>query len=348
MSKYLKKLNIEENDLTKPIKRPKVFSKFKNNVPHHSGLNEMSDILILPKTKNKNIALLVVVDLWGGVDFQPIQNKTANTILEAYKQILKRKFIKLPEYTMQTDNGGEFQGNYDAYLYNNNIYHKVSKPYRHSQNSPVENMNKLLGHILNAYMNQEEEKTGKKFVDWDDENLLKDIRNLLNTERKKVFKDINPRSQIYPKLNMNLKPKFNKGDIVLIKSEIPLDSFGNKQADISKWREGDYRFNRFEKREIDNIIRDPDVEFRYTIKDDKKPVSYADYELLKVEGNATFIVDRILNIKQFNKITKYLIKWKGYKIADATWETKEDLVKDVGLEHLIKLINNYKKRTKTK
>jgi len=61
MNKILKDLNIDET-YTKPIKRPKHFTKVKHNIPLISDYNFMSDLIHLPNSKGFKY-LLVVVDL---------------------------------------------------------------------------------------------------------------------------------------------------------------------------------------------------------------------------------------------------------------------------------------------
>jgi diketogulonate reductase-like aldo/keto reductase len=65
-------------------------------------------------------------------------------------------------------------------------------------------------------------------------------------------------------------------------------------------------------------------------------VSYTEQELMLAdkEKESKYIIEKILKKKQVKKINYYLIKWKNYKIKDATWEKEDKLIED-GLQKMI-------------
>ena len=139
----------------------------------------MADILYLPEDKTKNKYFLVITDVVShSCDFEPVNNLQSKTILNAMKTIFKRDYLKEPYSSIRTDNGNEFKGVFHKYLYDKNIFHSVSSPYRHTQLSAIENLNKTLGRIINGYMNTQEIKTGQVFKDWVD--ILPILRDELN------------------------------------------------------------------------------------------------------------------------------------------------------------------------
>lgn len=252
--------------------------------------------------------------------------------------MIKRKYIKDPFYSIQTDAAGEFKGDFNTYFFDKNVFHRTALPNRHKQQSAVENLNKELGRLLNGYLNSKEEETGEVYREWDD--VLGTIRKQLNTIRKKPEED--PRTQELKPINPTIKPKFSVGDIVLVKSEVPLSMLGHKQP-TNNFRMGDVRWNTAPK-EVKQVFHDPDVGFRYYIET-LPNVSYTGSELkLTKEKEAKYEVRAIIGKKTVKKQVYYLVWWKGYLKADATWEPKSQLEDDL----LKGMIDDYEKSAKKK
>lgn len=179
----IKKLEIDET-FTTPVKKPKRFTKVKDQIPLVSDYNFMADLLFLPHTEKGFKYLLVVVDLaTDEFDIEPLKDKNPESVLKAMKAMFKRPYIKKPEYSIKTDSGSEFKGVFQKYLFDNSIYHSVALPNRHTQLANVELLNRTLGRLLNGYMNSVEEKTGKEYKEWTEALPL--IRDELNALRKK-------------------------------------------------------------------------------------------------------------------------------------------------------------------
>jgi hypothetical protein len=340
MKKLIKDLNLDET-FNKQIKKETKITHLDDNIPHKASYNFMMDILILPKTKQGYNMLLVCVDMWSkAFDIEPLKNKDAKTVLNAFKEMLKRPYIKFSNksYSMVVDNDGAFKGEFQNYLYNQNVYKKTSEPYRHKTMGLVEAYNKQIGRILNLYMNQKEEKTGKNYNEWTD--IIDYVRTEYNKE--KYREDGNPKKDIYKTYDLLSKPKFQEHDIVYVKSEVPLNALGHKQEDLTRFRVGDYRFVKIPKKIVKVIPFNGDVKFRYIVEG-KPHVSYTEDELIKVkdEKETKYTVERIISKKKINKKTYYLVKWKGYKIDEATYESEEKLIED-GLEDMINEFNKSK------
>ena len=339
MQNILNKYNINEK-YTK-YKQSKTFTKIHDNIPHNKNLNFMIDLIHMPTTSNDYKYLVVCVDLFTKqFDIEPLKNKESLTVLNAFKKMINRKYIKLPYYSIQSDNGGEFKNEFNDFLTKNNIYHKITMPYRHQQNSMVESLNGQLLRLFNGYMNTKEIELGKPYNNWDD--IINNVRIDLNKFRE--FKPIdNQFTQKFPELafdNYKIKPKYNIDDIVYYKSEIPLNALGNPQ-NTKNFRVGDYRYNIKEPRKITNIYYgDKNVPFRYQLENIKN-VSYPENEILpaKTEKESKYIVEKIVDKKKVNNNTFYLIKWKNYTKDFNTWEQKSRLIED----GLINLINDYEK-----
>ena len=146
-------------------------------------------------------------------------------------------------------------------------------PNRHNQLANVENLNKLLGKLLNGYMNSKEIETGRVYKQWTD--VVDIIRSDLNEIRERP--DGDPQYSIF-KEPTEAMPKFKVGDIVFVKSDRPLNALGQFQPTMA-FRQGDYRYNIKDAKKIKAILHYP-KNIRY-ILDGKPKVSYAESELIK-------------------------------------------------------------------
>jgi hypothetical protein len=343
MDAILEKLGIDET-YTKPVKKPKTFTSVYDNVPHVEHYNYMMDLLMLPETKEGFKYLLVCVDLGDSeFDIEPIKNKEPKTILNAFKAMFKRPYIKKPYASVQTDLGSEFKGVFHKYLYDESVLHKTAVPNRHSQMSTVENLNKNIGRFLNGYMNTKEQQTGQQYKEWTD--VLHTVRDLYNEHKKK--KTENAHTQKYQQsVNFTAlsktEPRFSIGDVVYYVSNTPLDALGKKQP-TNAFRTGDRRWN-INTRKITSIVYPMGkVPYRYMLEG-LDNVSFTDNELMLSENNqSTYDVKDILDKRKTKGRIEYLVYWKGYKKSDATWVSRQSLIED-GLTEYIKQYEKNKKK----
>jgi hypothetical protein len=327
IKKLIDDLGINE-EFTKSVKKPTKFTHVKDNVPLKEDMNFMADLLFLPTTEEGYKYCLVVVDLASNeFDIEPLRTKEPKEVLQALKTMFKRNYIHKPEYTIQTDNGNEFKGVFDKWLYDESILHKTTVPDRHSQNSNVESLNKQLGRLFNGYMNKIEEKTGKRFNEWT--NIVETVREELNKIRKQKL----PKDWVdydYADPTFDTKPKYKVGDIVYRQLEAPKDALGHDQP-TKNFRMGDYRWDIKQPRKIVQVIPYAgDVPWRYLLEG-LNNVSFTKDQLKLAPENekeSKFIVERILQKKTVKKKDFYLIKWKKQKVSEAGWESKEKLIED--------------------
>ena len=213
----------------------------------------------------------------------------------------------------------------------NAINHKTTFPYRHKQIANVESLNKQLGRLFNGFMNAKEKKTGKRFNEWTE--ALPIVREELNKIRIKqlpenIF-DIEP-----PDFDLSANPKYKVGDIVYYKLDYPQDALGNKQP-TANFRTGDHRFSSTPKKIIKLLMLPKSPTFRYMLEGIKQ-ASYSEDELMKAKNETAtkFEVKKVIGKKKVKNNIYYLIWWKGYKKALATWESKKELLED-GLQEEI-------------
>jgi len=270
MDKLLKKLNINE-EFTKEIRGIK-FDKVKQNVYPKSGYNFMCDLLHLPSTRYRYRYLFVIVDLHSNnFDIEPIRHKTPEDVLKAMKKIMTREYIPEIKASIRTDSGTEFKGIYHKWLYDHDIFHRVAEPNRHQQVANAENLNKMLGRLLNGYLNSKELETGRVYKQWTD--VIDIIRTDLNEIRHR--EDGDPQNDLITPPT-DAKPKFKINDIVYFKSEKPRNALGQVQP-TNNFRVGDFRYDITNPKKIKQIVYYP-KNIRY-ILDGKNNVSYTAPEL---------------------------------------------------------------------
>ena len=278
----LKKLNIDEK-FTKPIKKEKEFNHVKDTVALIVGNNQQMDILYLPTTRFGYKYLLTCIDLANNAcDFEPMKMKTPLSVLNAYREMNGREYIRLAKVTVTTDSGTEFKGVFQEYLNKHNVFHRVTLPDRHRQTANVENLNKRLGRFINGYLNQIEVKKQVTAKNW--LPILNTIREEFNKVNIiKVPKNLN--TYVYPSVDgVNekgdfVKPKFKINDLVYYKSEVPLDALGNKQP-TKNFRVGDRRYNLHPKKIVKVLNYPAPTYYRY-ILENLPNVSYVKQELMK-------------------------------------------------------------------
>jgi hypothetical protein len=321
---------------TGATRKEKVFTKISDVAPDIKNYNFMMDLLVMPITKKKNRYILVVVDLASHeFDIEPLKTKTPTEVLSAFKKMVKRKILSIPESSISTDSGTEFKGVFDKFLKENKVFHKKTVPGRHSQNSMVESLNRVIARILNGYMNKKEEETGEPYNEWDDK--IDFVRTKLNTYRERELPKKDEIHEIPPQsfLDAPKTSKFKEGDMVYFKLDRPQNALGNLQ-NTEKFREGDLRWDKFPKKIVRVLRFAGAVPFRYLLEG-MENVSYTEKQLKKAKGkqntNQTlFEVKRIIGRKKVGKGKNiqynYKVWFKGYKKADATFINEKSLRED--------------------
>ena len=340
ISKIFEKLGVDESDSA--VKKMKsVFTKVKDVVFPKGGYNFMADLLELPKTKAGYRYLLVVVDLWSDeFDIEPLKTTQAKEVLEAYKTMVKRGYIDKAQASISVDGGSEFKGVFQKWLYDNNIYRKVSMKNRKTQNANVESLNRTLGRIINGYMNQVEKDTNEEFKEWNNKGTLDIIRKELNEARRRKDGKIE-----YKQIGYD-EPKFKVGDLVQYYLNTPQNIRGEEVR--GKFREGDRRWS-LTPRKIVKIIRVAGPITNRYILNYIPNVSYTEDQLrLSKDEEETFEIKKIIDKnKDEDGNTIYKVWYKGYLKKDAYWIPEDELRRlgaDFSIEEYEKSVKKKKRR----
>jgi len=343
MDQLLEELNIT-TDMPKTLKASKKvkYDTVKDNTTPVADYHFMADLLMMPEDKKGYRYALVVVDLWSqDFDIEALKTKTSAEVLLAYKKMIKRKYIKLPEGSIQTDGGSEFSSVFSTFLTDNEVMQKRTFPDRHKQNSVVERLNRELGKVFNLYMNSMQKKTKKVYREWTD--IIDKVRTKYNDIKpKRKDKDPYAFDELKEEVPINWNSKFKKGDIVYVKYEVPHDNLGHKLGG-DKFREGDMKFDLKNPKRILKLVHYKN-NTRYLVNGHKN-VSYTEDELILAEDEEEekYEIKKIIGEKTEKRIKYYLIWWQGYKKSEATWEPQQDII-DAGIDKVEDIVKQRKKK----
>ena len=334
----IKKLGIDDT-YTKPFSIKIKYERVKDLMPPKQDLNFQADLLFLPTTNKGYKYLLTMVDLWSDeIDAEPLKTKKPTEVLKAMKTIFKRGILKKPEASIRTDSGTEFLGDVKKYMHDQSIYHSITQPGRHRQTGNIENVNKILGQFLMTYLHNKELKDNEEYNEWTD--ILKTLITELNKIRKRPDGDLYSH-EATKTLNMNIvsqPPKYNVGDLVYRKLDIPKNAMNKEQLNDARFRSGDLRWDIHEPRKIVKILYYP-KNIRYMIKGFPN-VSYTAEELKPAnDENEKFAVRKIIDKKKVKGRIYYLVWFKKELKKDAVWISRKDLIEDGVKES----INEYEK-----
>jgi Tfp pilus assembly protein PilX len=210
-----------------------------------------------------------------------MENKDSATALKALKKMFTRPYLNEPHASITTDQGTEFSGVFNDYLYDQSIFHKVTRVGRHQQLGNIDSLIKQLGRLFNGLMNKQEMKTGKVSKAWI--KYIPVVRDGLNKARLKKLPDDYNDDYEYPPLtlptdkkNNIIKNKYKIGDLVHVGLDRPENALGKKQT--GKFRTGDNRFDP-KPREITKVLYyNGKNTYRYLVKGVKN-ASYAESDI---------------------------------------------------------------------
>ena len=322
--------------------------RLKKDIPASFEVSEpdqehMMDILFLPRDNGYRYAL-VITDV-GNKEFdaEPLKSKSADEVLKAIKKIYRRRFLRPPKYQIDTDDGAEFKGPVHRYFVDTlKVTHRTALPNRHSQQGPVESLNRTLGSVLNKNMAIQEMKTGEDNTSW--VRPLKRIIPTLNRKRRKRMDD----PYAFPKIK-DVPPSM-RSDALPIGTRVrrlldgPEDAQGRRLH--GNFREGDRRFEQLI-REIEKVYIHPNQPIRYKLSGMGNNVSFTRNQLKLVPAaerpalpEGTYEVEKLLKKRTHKGKVQYLVKWKGYPTDQSTWEYYQNLKQDLGTNILNRLIRN--------
>ena len=309
-------------------KIPKKVKKYASHQSYQDNACVQADLLYLPHDRGFKYLLTCIDTYDNDLDFEPLKARSQNDVLNGFKKIFKRKYLKIP-YFLQTDKGSEFGSKITSWFKNRKTYHRISRVGRHNQQAPIEHLNKNIGQILNGIMMNEEITTGNKCNSW--VKYIDKLRIVLNKEMHKREPDVFKLSSPYTNC-----PLFKIGSKVRVKMEQPADYLTGKRLH-GKFRVGDLRFE-IQPRKITNMFIKPGAPVMYAVDGYSNAFYPEELQQLdepeEIEANK-YVVEKIVGKRKKRGRIEYLIKWLNYDKSKNTWETRKSLVED-GLIQMIK------------
>ena len=145
------------------------------------------------------------------------------------------------------------------------------------------------------------------------------------------------------------KNKFELGDIVFRRSEIPLSALGHKQS-TTKFRTGDYTVETVPRKIEQIFYYSGSVPYRYMISGVPN-VAYPESDLVSApveEKEEKYVINKIIDKRIHNKKVEYLVWWKKYLKKNSTWQDEKQLIEDGAQEYIDDFIETEKKNRKAK
>jgi hypothetical protein len=346
-SNIKKKKDLEDEVLYKLFKVPSSEKNEPKTVASPENMIHQADILYLPDDDGKMYALVVTDTGTRLTDAEPLTDKSASSVLEAFKKIYKRGILKNPSKLLQVDAGTEFKGVVKKYFTDMGVNVRVAKAGRHRQQASVEAKNHILGKALLMRQTAQELNTGEVSREWV-EFLPKVLKAMNKRLKRKVDMSEPPKDERCSGDECRLLAVGTKVRVIL---DEPRDVATGKKLH-GKFRAGDVRWS-LNPTEITRIIIAPDQPPMYAVKEPQY-VNYTKQQLQVVSDNENmppastqrkFIVESILDKRKEKGRIQYLVKWKGYHDSHNSWESRVKLIEDV--PEVIRLYeNNTKEKAK--
>ena len=364
MIKNKKNVYYVDQLLKKPVKDKKSKSTYPTTLYKKDFIHQI-DLLFLPYNEdNKERYALVVIDMSTRlIDAEPMKNKDSKSVVEAIKKIYKRNILNMPSQ-IDSDSGSEFKGDFEVYLKQNNIKHKIALPNRHSQVGLAENANKRIAKPLFKRMLEEEILTNHSSVIWKTELLdVVDDINKLTIKRNKIKSD-KERKKVKPDILDEFKCNGDACDLIPENTNVrylldaPIDYITKKRIG-SKFRETDLRWNPEESKVTRILLKpnqpplyiidnNPNVAYRkdqlqiikpHEIMPDKKTIR----PLTTKQNKNVYIINKLIQKRKNKGKIEYLVDWKGFDESDQTWEPRTQLIED-GMIDMIKAFETEKQK----
>ena len=140
MNRILKDLKIVSNNedgnmiqnLYKLPNEPK-HRQARVNVPKPKYVYQ-ADLLYLPEDDGYKYALVVVDCATHAMDAVPLRDKSNDTVLKAFQRVFTGKYLAIPKFSVEVDDGKEFKGSVAKYFHDKGVilranhFDTVNKP----------------------------------------------------------------------------------------------------------------------------------------------------------------------------------------------------------------------------
>mmetsp|Transcript_7123 Transcript_7123/g.7469 ORF Transcript_7123/g.7469 Transcript_7123/m.7469 type:complete len:375 (+) Transcript_7123:2-1126(+) len=349
-----KKTNIVDQLYKIPVKDKKGDAPTFDHI--NPGYIQQADLLHLPNDKGYIYALVVTDQGSRLVDAEPLKGRKVTDILKALNKIYDRKILDKP-HQIVTDSGKEFGKLFTSTLKKIDIAHHTTEPGRHRQVALVERKNQTIGKIIHRVLTQAEvaDYHSSQWVEYLPLIITKINEKVKSIEMENENKDkeTDSKKSILPEdesitFNPDHKIKMLKvGDHVRVQLDNPIDVNGNKLH--GTFRSGDIRWNP-KVRTISDVLVKPGQPIMYQLDDGagNGHTAYTYNQLQKVSPRENIEVRPLIPVEadrtQVKEILErgidednqvwYKVHWKNERKNQATWQTRENLLGDLGKAYM--------------
>ena len=151
--------NQELHQLVQQVKKQRVNKAIVASKPMERWQADLVDVSKYKSPQNSNTTfLLTVIDCFSKFAWVvPLKNKQSGTVAMALQQIIESAGAS--PSTVQTDNGGEFEEEFEQVLARHHIMHARSRSYNPQANGQIERFNGTLKRMIYAHMLSNSTKT---------------------------------------------------------------------------------------------------------------------------------------------------------------------------------------------
>ena len=301
--------------------------EFHKSVRNHSFSNfkryqfqmDLVDIQHLSAHNDNVKYLLNVIDTFTRYAFvRPLKDKSASTVLKAFKSILNDAGEK--PYMIVMDKGTEFKNRqFDNFCAENNI--KLINPQTQTHAAYIERFNRTLQQLIYKFMTENETN---RFID--------NLETLVNTYNNRLHRMI----QTSPfkaetdgdsALNINILASKNREKIKKQKPKYQVNSYVRIAKQKTKFSRGyDEQAQReiFRIWKIDVSKRIPLYHLETYDKSEKLQGGFYAYELTPVETEI-FRIERVIKKRKYRGKNQLFVKWKGFNDTYNSWIDEADV-----------------------
>lgn len=316
----IKKLLSSNDSYT--LRREYKNSKRNPSYTHFKRYQFQADLIDIQKISrwNDNVKyIFAVIDTFTRKAWVfPCKDKTAETILNAFKNILEN--CRKKPVTLVTDRGSELRNKkFIAFCKNNKI--KFFHNFTSTHASYVERFNRTFQNLLYKYMSEfETHRYIDKLQDFVSSYNNREHRMIgmspEDAENEKNNEIINSKMNYYQEKTISKEPKYNINQLVRIALQKGVFHRGyNEQSNYEV-------FNIYK---IKTTLPKPLYYLEtYDNKKEKITGGFYEHEITPVNSDI-FKVEKVLKQRNYKGEKQYFVKWKGYDSTNNSWVNANDI-----------------------
>ncbi len=340
---------LKGQELNQITTTPRKTVKIVSSIPKYPLSKLQIDLIDLSRTESKGFKyIMTTIDTFSKyVWLNKLKSKDVETTTKALKDVLKRIKTLMDNLNdedkaerptqpraIQTDNGTEFKGSFNAEIERRGIKHIYGEPYHSTSQGVVERMNrtirnkilklKLLNQDNNVWASKMDEIEFSINATYSDSTKTTPIK-ALSMDTLKEYETVQDQIKKQAvKNNANLNDNIlEKGQKVRLRTKLKKT---DKITDNPTFGDEIYTIERVNKPKDDfrpSTYALDKIKGKYT-SNDLLPVNSIDNPIDRTEK---FAVQRIIRPATSNGVYGYWVKWKGYK--NPTFEPHDTLILDV-------------------